>query len=224
MMPSHHWIHFVRLRLEERSESPPAAPPPTAPHTTTPPLREKSKSRFPPACRPSVPVAPTLPERVPRIPDRRKIRAGKEPARRNGNSRQPTAPRHRPGLAHANKDRVGSQPFAILHTVCASLQFVAKIETQSSERHAGTTPAALSSPREGFNPTKLLNAAGMRPDPAVSVPNEKLTSSFATATAEPELDPRKYSAHRTRWSTLHKATASPPAPWRTDPDWFCRSR
>ena len=68
-------------------------------------------------------------------------------------------------------------------------QFVAKIETQSSVRHAGTTPAALSIPRVGFSPTRLLNAAGTRPEPAVSVPSEKLTSSFATATAEPELDP-----------------------------------
>ena len=35
----------------------------------------------------------------------------------------------------------------------------------------------------------LLNAAGTRPDPAVSVPKAKLTSPAATATAEPELDP-----------------------------------
>ena len=35
----------------------------------------------------------------------------------------------------------------------------------------------------------LLNAAGTRPDPAVSVPSEKLTVFSATATAEPELDP-----------------------------------
>jgi hypothetical protein len=35
----------------------------------------------------------------------------------------------------------------------------------------------------------LLNAAGTRPDPAVSVPNEKLTSPVATDTADPELDP-----------------------------------
>ena len=65
----------------------------------------------------------------------------------------------------------------------------AKIETQSSERHAGTTPRVLSSPRVGLRPTMLLNAAGTRPEPAVSVPRLKLTSPAATATAEPELEP-----------------------------------
>ena len=35
----------------------------------------------------------------------------------------------------------------------------------------------------------LLNAAGTRPEPAVSVPSEKRTSPAATATAEPELEP-----------------------------------
>jgi hypothetical protein len=47
----------------------------------------------------------------------------------------------------------------------------------------------LIAPLVGFKPTKLLNAAGTRPEPAVSVPNEKLTKPFATTTAEPELDP-----------------------------------
>ena len=35
----------------------------------------------------------------------------------------------------------------------------------------------------------LLNAAGIRPEPAVSVPRLKLASPAATATAEPELEP-----------------------------------
>ena len=35
----------------------------------------------------------------------------------------------------------------------------------------------------------LLNAAGTRPEPAVSVPSAKDTRPAATATAEPELDP-----------------------------------
>ncbi len=34
-----------------------------------------------------------------------------------------------------------------------------------------------------------LNAAGTRPEPAVSVPSAKATSPAATATAEPELEP-----------------------------------
>ena len=35
----------------------------------------------------------------------------------------------------------------------------------------------------------LLNAAGTRPEPAVSVPSAKLARPAATATAEPELEP-----------------------------------
>src|SRR5262245_12705996 len=64
-----------------------------------------------------------------------------------------------------------------------------KTDTQSSDRQAGTTPRALSSPRLGLMPTTLLNAAGTRPDPAVSVPSANDTSPAATATADPELEP-----------------------------------
>ena len=71
----------------------------------------------------------------------------------------------------------------------ASSTVRAKIETQSSDGTAGTTPVALSSPRLGFNPTTLLNAAGTRPEPAVSVPSANDTRPAPTATAEPELDP-----------------------------------
>ena len=63
------------------------------------------------------------------------------------------------------------------------------METQSSVRQAGTTPEVLSSPRVGFRPIKLLKAAGTRPEPAVSVPSANVTRPFATARAEPELDP-----------------------------------
>ncbi len=65
----------------------------------------------------------------------------------------------------------------------------AKIDTQSSDRQAGTTPRVLIRPRVGLSPTMLLKLAGMRPDPAVSVPSEKLTNPVATATADPELEP-----------------------------------
>ena len=44
-------------------------------------------------------------------------------------------------------------------------------------------------PLVGFNPTILPNAAGTRPDPAVSVPSAKDTIPAATATAEPDDDP-----------------------------------
>ena len=65
----------------------------------------------------------------------------------------------------------------------------AKRETQSSERQAGTTPRVLKRPLLGLSPIRLLNPAGIRPEPAVSVPSEKLASPNATATAEPELEP-----------------------------------
>jgi hypothetical protein len=63
------------------------------------------------------------------------------------------------------------------------------MDTQSSVRQAGTIPDVLSAPRVGFSPTMPLNAAGTRPDPAVSVPNENDTIPAATATADPELEP-----------------------------------
>ena len=82
-----------------------------------------------------------------------------------------------------------SYPRATSATAAASSTVSAKTDTQSSERQAGTTPAVLRRPRLGFSPTMLLNAAGTRPEPAVSVPSAKLTSPTATLTAEPELEP-----------------------------------
>ena len=66
----------------------------------------------------------------------------------------------------------GSKPLATSKTAAASSLVSAKIETQSSERQAGTTPVVLKAPLVGFDPTILLKAAGTRPDPAVSVPSE----------------------------------------------------
>ncbi|MNL81853.1 hypothetical protein D3C87_2090790 [compost metagenome] len=40
-----------------------------------------------------------------------------------------------------------------------------------------------------FIPTRLFNAAGTRPEPAVSVPKEKLATPSATVNDEPALDP-----------------------------------
>ncbi len=74
-------------------------------------------------------------------------------------------------------------------TVAAVSTSRVNTETQSSDRHAGTTPAALSRPRVGLSPTMPLKAAGTRPEPAVSVPRATSTSPRATATADPELEP-----------------------------------
>ena len=84
---------------------------------------------------------------------------------------------------------LASTDLAMSKTAAASAHDNAKIDTQSSERQAGTTPAVLSSPRDGLRPTMLLKAAGTRPDPAVSVPSANVTRPLATATADPELDP-----------------------------------
>jgi len=73
-----------------------------------------------------------------------------------------------------------------------------KIDTQSRLAQAGTTPLVERRPLVGLRPTMLLNAAGTRPEPAVSVPRAKSTWPEATATAEPELEPPEmYSALKT---------------------------
>src|SRR6202012_4306477 len=82
-----------------------------------------------------------------------------------------------------------SGPAIVASAVIASSTVSEKMDTQSSVRHAGTTPAVETSPRLGFRPTMLLSIAGTRPEPAVSVPNERGTNPLDTATADPELDP-----------------------------------
>src|SRR5204862_7680473 len=74
-------------------------------------------------------------------------------------------------------------------TRAASATLTARIDTQSMLRQAGTTPRVLTRPGVGFRPTMLLNAAGMRPEPAVSVPSANGTSPRATTRADPELEP-----------------------------------
>ena len=65
----------------------------------------------------------------------------------------------------------------------------AKTEIVSMERQAGTMPRAETLPMVGFSPTMLPNAAGTRPEPAVSVPSAKATIPAATAAAEPDDEP-----------------------------------
>ncbi|MNL77231.1 hypothetical protein D3C87_2033630 [compost metagenome] len=71
----------------------------------------------------------------------------------------------------------------------ASRAVAVKVVTQSSVRQAGTTPAVEINPLLAFNPTRLFKAAGTRPEPAVSVPSEKLATPNATASEEPALEP-----------------------------------
>jgi hypothetical protein len=60
---------------------------------------------------------------------------------------------------------------------------------QSIVRQAGTRPCVLQRPLLGLKPIRCWNAAGTRPEPAVSVPSAKGTSPAATTTEEPELEP-----------------------------------
>ena len=77
-----------------------------------------------------------------------------------------------------------------------------QMQTQSRLAQAGTTPTFEMTPRVGLTPTMLLNAAGTRPEPAVSVPREKSTCPEATASAEPELEPPEIYCG---WKTLAQA-------------------
>ncbi len=71
----------------------------------------------------------------------------------------------------------------------ASRAVAVKVVTQSRVRQAGTTPAVEIRPLLAFMPTRLFSAAGTRPEPAVSVPSEKLATPKATASDEPALEP-----------------------------------
>src|SRR5690242_12974186 len=71
----------------------------------------------------------------------------------------------------------------------ASSTSLVKVVMQSRLRHAGTRPRELQRPRVGLKPTRLLNAAGTRPEPAVSDPSASGTTPAPTNTAEPELEP-----------------------------------
>ena len=105
----------------------------------------------------------------------------------------------------------------------ASATPAASTETQSRLAQAGTTPRVLSSPRVGFSPTSPLNAAGTRPEPAVSVPSAKATWPSATATrragARAAADARR---DRTPTSTRRTGCGSRPARSRTGPCSSCR--
>ena len=59
----------------------------------------------------------------------------------------------------------------------------------SSDQAVGTTPRVETSPQLGRIPVTPQNAAGMRTEPAVSVPSEASTRPAATAAPLPPLEP-----------------------------------
>ena len=93
------------------------------------------------------------------------------------------------GAAWREKGSPGSCPSITRRTATPSATVPAKTVTTSTDRQAGTTPVLGTSPGVGLTPTRLLKAAGTRPDPAVSVPSAKAQSPAATATADPDDDP-----------------------------------
>ena len=100
----------------------------------------------------------------------------------------------------------------------------AKIDTQSSERQAGTTPAALSRPRVGFSPTMLLNAAGTRPEPAVSVPSANAPARRRPRPPNPNSSRPGCTPGRTGCAGCHTASGCRPDRWRTGRGWSCRQQ
>ena len=74
-------------------------------------------------------------------------------------------------------------------TASAASTVRANTEIVSTERHAGTMPVAEIAPTVGFSPTMLPNAAGTRPEPAVSVPSAISTIPAATAMPDPDDEP-----------------------------------
>ena len=82
--------------------------------------------------------------------------------------------------------------------------FIDKANTDGQSRlgQQGTKPLVLKVPLVGFSPIILFIAAGIRPDPPVSVPIEKQTCFLATDRAEPELEPPEiYSSLKTEVQT-----------------------
>ena len=77
----------------------------------------------------------------------------------------------------------------ISNTAAQSAAVLANTDTQSRDLQAGTTPRVDIRPTVGLSPTMLLNAAGTRPDPAVSVPRAKAAIPAATAVLLPDDEP-----------------------------------
>ena len=116
----------------------------------------------------------------PRPERHRKLQLGGDgETRRGGNIRR------RGMRIEAEYGSASSKPLASSATCAASATVSAKTDTVSFNRQAGTTPRLDNRPLVGFSPTMLLNPAGTRPDPAVSVPSANGTRPRATTEAEP---------------------------------------
>src|SRR5690606_35678824 len=71
----------------------------------------------------------------------------------------------------------------------ASVTVLVSGPTWSREKPSGNTPSLGNRPKEGLNPTTPQHAAGMRMEPPVSVPMEKVAMPNPTDAALPLLEP-----------------------------------
>ena len=220
-------MHVVRVRVAGTRRPPRSARPPTGPaYSSAAASRNGAKSivtRVPPSAS-SRAIAAAIERAGSRRRRRTRAASSRGTPKRNGAGQ----PRRRAGARRRRaRERIGRRrtPAPRARRARRIGRVGAKIDTQSSERQAGTTPAVLSSPRVGFRPTRLLNAAGTRPEPAVSVPSaERAPAPWPPRPPSPSSSRRRCSARRRRSSTRRTASACRPGRWRTDRGSSCRSR
>ena len=110
---------------------------------------------------------------------------------------------------------------AMLAINAASLALWVNRLTQSRLLQAGTTPDVEMRPRVSLLPVSRLKAAGIRPEPAVSVPKAKLTKPQAMAMALPELEPPGMSVGVLGLKGSHRVIERLPNQLQTDLNLFC---
>ena len=85
------------------------------------------------------------------------------------------------------------------------------------------SPVLDSSPHVGLWPTRLLKAAGTRPEPAVSVPRRSSPAPARPRPPSPTTNRPTRTRDRSCCGRRRRASARPPARSRTGRDWSCRA-
>ncbi len=210
--PARSPLPHARRRTAARRRS---ARPPARCRTAAPRPRPAGCSRSPPACRPAPAGVRWRGRTRPRPACRRRRRAAK--VRRSGSWRPV---RRRARVSSVEYGSRGSGPMAA-HSTRRQLHGAREDRDAVHAWAAGTTPCALTSPREGLSPM-LFSPAGTRPEPAVSVPSE-----VHLARGDSEGRTRAgATAHvgriGTRWAWRRRASACRSGRRRTGRGWSCR--
>ena len=100
-----------------------------------------------------------------------------------------SSPRRSPSATSSVAGSAGSTPATASSSSAASAGVRAIGPGWSRERASGHAPAPLIRPYVGFRPTTPQNAAGIRIEPPVSLPSVRGSSSAASTTADPPLEP-----------------------------------